>query len=201
MKTVIAALLLAVMGQSAFAETCEDGFARLLAERNPDRGPVRIHIFQEIVGMMKSENYHYSMGNGTMDGMTEMIEPENMMWSLFLGNKMYSSSDKGKTWDFVREMDAASDPEAVKAKLREDAKTASGVACASEELDGKAFDTVEGDYVSSMLQGASVHQKYWVEPDTGIIGKVTTNTKAQGVESNFTQIIEPWTDPKLPTPE
>ena len=160
MKPVFAAVLLSALGaHSVLAETCEEKFVRLLVDGNPDFGPMRLHIFSEIKGVQKSEGYHYSKGDGSIDSMSTTIEPENTPWSLFLGMKMWMSTDKGKSWNFVRELDAQSDPKAVKEALRKDAGTAANVACGEEEIDGVAHEMVEGDYNSSGLQGAVAHQK------------------------------------------
>ena len=202
MKPVFAAVLLSALGaHSVLAETCEEKFVRLLVDGNPDFGPMRLHIFSEIKGVQKSEGYHYSKGDGSIDSMSTTIEPENTPWSLFLGMKMWMSTDKGKSWNFVRELDAQSDPKAVKEALRKDAGTAANVACGEEEIDGVAHEMVEGDYNSSGLQGAVAHQKYWVNPESGLIAKTFTATNANGMESEFTQFIEPWPELVLPNPE
>ena len=202
MKPFLATIaLILASAQPVLAESCEEKFARLLVDGNPDFGPMRLHIFSEIKGVQKSEGYHYSRGDGSIDGMSTTVEPENTPWSLFLGTKMWMSTDKGKSWTFVRELDAQSDPKAVKEALRNDAKTVANVSCGNEEIDGVMHDTVEGDYNSSGLQGAVAHQKYWVNPESGLIAKTFTATNANGMESEFTQFIEPWPELVLPNPE
>lgn len=195
---VAGALLACATG--ALAETCEEKFVRLLGEGKPDSGPVRLHIFQELKGYPKSENYYYSMGNDVMAGMQEPIEPKNGMWTLFLDNKMYTSMD-GKVWTFGRVLDAQSDPEAVAETQRKDAKTSVNIVCGEEDLDGVPHETLEGDYNSSGLQGAVVHTKYWINRETQWMSKNYIQSNANGIESHWTEIIEPWPDLVLPNPE
>jgi len=197
----VAALLLAAGAQPVLAESCEEKFVRLLVDGNPDFGPMRIHTFSEIKGVYKSESYNYSRGDGSIDSMTTVVTPENSPWSLFLGKKMWMSTDKGESWTFVRELDAQSDPKAVKEALRKDAGTAANVSCGAEEVEGVMHDTVEGDYNSSGLQGAVAHQKYWVNPDSGLIAKTFIATNANGTQSEFVEYIEKWPDLVLPNPE
>ncbi|MEZ5872222.1 MAG: hypothetical protein R3D32_10285 [Nitratireductor sp.] len=197
---MMAAFLAVTAGSLAMAESCEEKFIRLTGEGSPDTGPVRLHIIQELKGFPRMENYNYSMGGDVMASMSEPIEPKNSIWSLFLGTRMYTSMD-GKSWQFVRELDAASDPGAVRETQRNDAKTSENIVCGEEMLDGIAHETLEGDYKSSGLQGQGVHQKYWINRETQWMSKVTTHSVANGVEADFTQIIEPWPDLVLPKPE
>ena len=51
MKRLLAGFCLLLLTASAgTAGECEDRFSELLINGNPDQGPVRIHITQEIVG-------------------------------------------------------------------------------------------------------------------------------------------------------
>jgi hypothetical protein len=193
-----ASMSLAAMPAHADEVACMARFKELVVEGNPDQGPVRLHIFQESAGQ-KTENYFYSPGDRSGDGMSEPIEPKGM-WSLFRDNKMWFSND-GKTWQFGREMDAAADPEAVKDGLRKDAETAANVSCKSEELDGVMHDVVAGEYNSSGLQGAPYKVKYWIRQDTGHVARHESQSSMSGMNFKTLQIVEPWPDLKLPDPE
>ena len=197
--SVCAALMSVVMALPAFAETCEEKFARLEIEGNAEKEPVRLTITSEMPGGMVMRNYHYSDANG--DGMSEMIEPENMAWSLFVGNDMYSSNDKGKTWSHMNSWDKEKLAADAKVTLRKDMETASGIACGEESIEGSAFDTVEGTYKSTALQGANHWSKFWVSRDDGKIVRKDSIVDGAGGQYKTSQLIETWPDFVLPRPE
>ena len=199
MRLLIFTLLYIASLAPAFADACQDRFAQLLVPGNQEVRPVRLHLTQEIVGGKTSLNYHYSDGEG--NGMTEMIDPANAPWSLFLGDNMYSSSDKGKNWSFMNSYDAKKSLADTKEKLANDAAKATGVLCAKEEYDGLSHEVVEGNYNSTMVNGAAIYQKFWINPKTGWIVKSYSNLKMAGFESKTTQVVEPYPDLVLPKPE
>lgn len=200
MKRLLGAFCLVLATSSTtMAGPCEDRFAELLVNGNADQGPVRIHITQEIVGGQTTKNYHYS--DGKFNGMTEMIDPAEMPWSLFIGDKMYMSNDKGKTWSFMNSYDAEKGRADMKVALSKDGAEATDVVCGKEDADGVSFETVEGNYKSSMSGGAAIFQKYWVNTASGWIEKTFMHTKMSGFESKSTQVIEPYSDFVLPKPE
>jgi hypothetical protein len=196
MLTSVATLSMQTPAQS---ETCEEKFARLEIDGNDDNTPVRITITSETPGGQVTKNYHYSDAN--RDGMTEMIDPADMAWSLFVGNDMYSSNDKGKTWSHMNTWDKEKSTADMKTGMRNDMATASGIACGEEELDGTLFETVEGSYGSSMLQGAKTWSKFWVSQSNGKIVRKDGITESAGGQYKSTQIIEPWPDFVLPNPK
>lgn len=200
MKRLLAGFCLLLLTASAgTAGECEDRFSELLINGNADQGPVRIHITQEIVGGQTTINYHYS--DGKFNGMTEMIDPVDMPWSLFIGDKMYMSNDKGKSWSFMNSYDAKKGRADMKVAMTKDAGEASEIVCGQEVVDGVSYETVEGNYKSSMINGAAIFQKYWVNAASGWIEKSFMHTKMSGFESKTMQVIEPYTDFVLPKPE
>lgn len=199
MRLLIFPLLFVASIVPAFADPCHDRFTELLIGGNQKMGPVRLHITQEIVGGKTSLNYHHSDGEG--NGMTEMIEPVDDPWSLFIGDNMYRSDDKGKSWSFINSYDAEKSLADMKVAMTKDAAEAMGVACSEEDLEGVAHEVVEGNYNSTMASGASIYQKYWVNPQTGWIVKSYGHTKSGGFESKTTQLIEPSPDLVLPKPK
>ena len=180
------------------AQDCPERFAELL-KGQLHKGGVKIHVTQTIVGGMTSTNWHYNTGDGHW--MTEMIEPENMAWSLMHDNKFYTSSDRGKTWTFVRAMDDAGNNENAKKQAEMNAETATNQQCGQEEVDGKMLETVSGTYISSAMQGAEIDQKYWVEPDSGWIARSTMHVKGNGFEMKTDQLLEPAQQLSLPVPQ
>lgn len=179
---------------------CLDRFKVLVVDGNPERGAVRIHAFQE-VGGSKTENYFYSTGGESGDGMMQPLKNMGATWVLFRDKKMYTSADSGKSWKFVRDMDSASQPEAYKAKVRKDLESADQVACGQEAVDDVMHDTVEGQYKNTALQGAVTFQKYWIRPDSGFISKSETRSKTSGGDFYTLQIIEKAPDWTLPSVE
>lgn len=199
MKPLMFAFIFVATTGSAFADPCHDRFTELLVNGNQEMGAVRIHITQEIVGGQTSVNYHHSDGEG--NGMTEMLEPADSPWSLFLGDKMYMSTDKGENWKFINSFDAEKSRADMKSTLTNDAAAATGILCGEEEFDGTSHEVVEGTYASSMLDGAEIYNKYWVNKQTGWISKSYSHTKSTGFESKTTQVIESVSNLTLPKPE
>ncbi|MFZ1813063.1 MAG: hypothetical protein WBO55_05290 [Rhizobiaceae bacterium] len=182
----------------AIAETCEEKFARLEVDGNSSNTPVRLTITTQTPGGQITKNYHYS--DEDHNGMTEMIDPVDMAWSLFIGNDMYVSNDKGKSWTHMNTWDKEKSTADRKAQTRADMATASGITCGEEELDGTKFDTVEGAYKSTMLQGANRWVKFWVSQSDGEIVRTDDVTDSAAGQYKSTQLIEPWPDFELPKP-
>jgi hypothetical protein len=199
---VFAGALLALFAVPAHADdaACVERFKQLLVDGNPGKGPAKAHITQSF-GTMNTENNFYSLGAGSADGMMEPVKGMGDQQVLFRKGKMYVSTDKGKSWTFVREMDKGSSPESVKEKMKADADTATDVSCGTEALDGVDHETVEGTYVASTAQGAMITAKYWVNPETGWMRKAVTTGMMGGTQSVTTQMIEPMPDLTLPDPE
>jgi hypothetical protein len=195
----VAALALFAAPAQADDAACVERFKQLLVDGNPGKGPAKAHVTQSF-GTMQTENNFYSLGAGSTDGLMEPVKGMGDAQVLFRNGKMYTSSDKGKTWTFVRELDKASSPEAVKEKLKADADTATEVSCGTEQLDGVEHETVEGTYVSSTAQGATIKARYWVNPETGWMRKAVTSSTMGGADSVTTQMIEPMPDLVLPDP-
>lgn len=177
-------------------EACKKRFVELLVEGNQTPGPARMHAFSDYAGN-KSENYFYSPGPGSGDGVMEPLKGMGKGWVLFREMKMYTSNDAGKSWKFVRKLDKASDPAVVKETIRKDSASAVNTVCGEEKLDGVVHDTVQGEYKNSMLQGAMQVNKYWVNRETGWLAKYETRS---GKFHNI-QVLEPAPDFVLPKPE
>ncbi len=196
-RTLLALLALAA-GQPALAETCAEKYARLEVLGNEDTLPVRLTITSQAPDGTVTKNYHYSDVN--RDGMTEMIEPADMAWSLFIGNDMYVSNDKGKSWSHMNSWDKQKAAADTRAMMQKDMEGATDIACGEDSPDGTVHDTVEGRYNSTMLQGAPQWSKFWVSRETGRIVRKDSITDSAGGQYKTTQIIEPWPDFVLPKP-
>jgi len=199
MRLFIFALIFVTCTGSAYANSCKNRFVELLVNGNQKMGPVRIHITQEIVGGKTSLNYHHSDGDG--NGMTEMIEPAGDPWSLFLGDKMFMSNDRGKNWKFINSYDAEKSRADTKSAMTKDAAKADGLSCGEEDFNGTSHEAVEGNYISSAISGASIHEKFWVNRQTGFIVKSFRHIKSSGFESKTIQLIELAPNLVLPEPE
>jgi hypothetical protein len=179
---------------------CVVRFKELLVGGNASKEPVRIHVTQTYAGNT-TENYFYSTGPGSGDGLMQPLKNMGDMWVLFRNRKMYTSTDGGKSWKFGRELDAASDPAVTKAKLAEDSASAASTVCGQETLGDAAHEVVEGEYVSSLMQGAKVYHKYWVNAATGWITKTETRSSVGGAESIGIQVLEPAPEFEFPKVE
>ncbi len=199
MRLFISTLIFVACTGSVYADSCQNRFTELLVSGNQNMGPVRIHITQELVGGKTSLNYHHSDGDG--NGMTEMIEPTDDPWSLFLGDKMYMSNDKGKNWKYMNSYDAKKSRTDTKSTLTKDAAKATSVSCGEEKFNDTSHEVVEGKYVSTMVSGAAVSEKFWVSRKTGWIVKSHRHLKSGNFESYTTQVIELAPNLVLPRPE
>ncbi|HOV04088.1 MAG TPA: hypothetical protein PLJ34_04730 [Hyphomicrobiales bacterium] len=200
MRSAIAAVLvLCAVSGPGLADECRDRFASLLAKGNPDDVAVKTHITQKVGGAPETRNYNY--WDGTGDWMSEMIEPDNIPWSMARGDTLYMSTDKGKSWSKVRTLDAEQNKEDVDARRAEEAKTVRNTTCGEEEIDGVRYRVVEGDYTSMLPITYEHHNKYWLEPDTGWIARVSYETIGQGIEFSVLQVVERAPDLVLPKPE
>ena len=194
----IAALLLVTSTIAAQSQTCEERFKTLLLEGNGD-GPVKILAEQEIVGGMISKNWFYRAADGHW--MSEMIEPSNMQWTLTYNNALYSSSDKGESWNKIRDVDSAQNATNAKAAMKQNAETVTNAKCSQDNFEDQTYDLIEGDYKTVAGFQSDNHHKYWVNPETGFIRKAFYHMKAEAFESKTTQLIEAASGLQLPTPK
>ncbi len=182
----------------ASAKSCREKFVELLTKGNAE-GPVKIHATQEIVGGPTTTNYFYQLETGHW--MTEMIEPANQAWVLTYNDTMFTSNDKGETWQKLRELDSSANAENTNQNLLENAATTREEVCGSEEIDGVTYSTVEATYDHLQNFKTENRHKYWVDPDTGWIARAYYHIKATGFESKTTQLISKAPDLQLPKPE
>ena len=196
--TFAASLIFLACVQPSLAEPCKEKFAQLLIQGNGPH-PVTIRITSEPKGGTVSKNEFFFKTTGHW--MTVMTDPANQPITLAYNNKMYTSSDEGKSWKKVREMDSEQNRLDNIRNQEENAKTIKNAACGEEMLDGVMHDTVEADFDTVQQYKSSNHYKYWVNRETGWITKVTYDSKSSGYESFTTQLLEKTPDLELPMPE
>lgn len=199
-SAAIASLCLVLAGTGlSRAETCAERFAALLTDQSPRKIAVRMHNTTVMHEMAKTmTNYHYSDTNG--DGMSEMIDPPDDPWSLFIGDNMYMSKDKGQSWSFMNSYDKKTYMADYMVTFKQDLAAGRDFACGEEELDGRMVETVEGTYISTASQGAEIRQKLWIDRETGLTVKSYLRSDGAGGIIETTSLIEPWPDLVLPTP-
>ncbi|MEZ5841377.1 MAG: hypothetical protein R3D02_13435 [Hyphomicrobiales bacterium] len=192
--------LAGVLGQAGtgHAETCEERFARLVVDGYGEAGPVKILAVQEMKGAKPTRNWNYQLAPDHW--MSEMIEPENLPWSMVHKSAMFASYDKGKSWQKIRDIDSAAETEAARKGRLADIESARNAACGEETFEGVAYETVEGDYTATSTGGYENHHKYWIVPATGWIERAVYRMAGNGFEITTTQTIEKAPDLKLPTP-
>ncbi|MEM9278234.1 MAG: hypothetical protein AAGA76_06650 [Pseudomonadota bacterium] len=195
-KYILTALILLAGTQIAVADSCSEKFIRLMTDRAA-KEPTKILITQEIKGGAKTVNWNYQDGEGNW--LTEMVEPANAQWSMGLNNILYSSADKGKTWSKIRDMGEQND--AHQKSLEERSATVENAICGTAELDGVMYETVEADYKMLGSFNADIHDKFWVNPETGYVKRLETAMKNTAFESFVVQVLEPAPDLVFPTPE
>jgi hypothetical protein len=189
----------------ASAETCREKFMRVMVGRNepapgvkPEDHPMKIRVITEIKGQKPMTNWHYSIGKGHW--MTEMIDPPNLPSSLVYDNVMFYSTDKGKTWKKIRNIEKESKLVDHKKRLRDAAASAKNEVCGEELLDGVKHETVAADYVYADMD-AKFHETFWVNPATGWVTKARLHTVQPGFESVTTQFPQKAPGLTLPTPK
>lgn len=194
-RAIITILALGCAGP-ALAETCEETFVRVFTDRAP-KGPIKIHITQQMKGAKPTRNINYQTGTG--DWMTEMVDPANMPWTLVTGDVMYVSSDKGQSWKKLRAVDTAQNTQGMLDDMKAAANAARNVTCGQEEVDGVAYTTVQADYALPKLKSEHT-DKFWINAETGWLAKSETLTRMSGIEVTATQVIEKAPGLTLPTP-
>ena len=194
-------VLVLVMSGAHFAiadgqSKCREQFAEYFVDRTKLMG-VKIHVTQAIKGGPTTENWNYQAAPGHW--MSEAIKPSGLPWSLVHNNTMFSSRDKGKSWQKIRTLDSAQRAEDVAANLKATLATVTDVACGTEELNGVPHRKLSASY--KMLKYATEHRDtYWIKSDSGWMTKAITSTKGKGYQMSVTQRIEPAPKLKLPTP-
>ncbi|MGB7286055.1 MAG: hypothetical protein WBC71_03900, partial [Salaquimonas sp.] len=186
MRVLATLAVLMISTQPVSAETCEEKFVRLMTDRTT-KEPTQIHVTQQIKGSAKTVNWNYQDGKGNWR--TEMIEPANAQWSMVADNILYTSSEEGKTWQKVREMDEANADH--EKSMKERAATVENAVCGNEDLDGASHEVVEADYKMLGSFEADIHDKFWIHPETGYVPRLETTMKNTAFESFLVQILEP----------
>ena len=196
--TFAASVIFLAAAHPSLTEPCEEKFAQLLIHGNGVQ-PSVIRITSEPKGGKVSKNEFFFKTTGHW--MTVMTDPANQPITLAYNNKMYTSSDKGKSWKKVREMDSEQNRLNNIKNQEANSKTIKNAVCDEEMLDGVMHDTVEADFDTVQQYKSSNHYKYWLNRETGWMTKATYDSKSSGYESITTQLMEKAPDLKLPMPE
>ncbi|MBN9673434.1 hypothetical protein [Roseibium aggregatum] len=198
MKAIAAgAILLAVSGQASLADPCQDKFTELYLQL--DQGvPTKTAVTTEFKGAPATTNdFLYLNQDHYLTVPTSPAGP----WVLGYGNVLYQSSDEGKTWAKVREMDTAQNADGARQAKMDNAATIRNTACSEEEVSGEPVDVVAADITVSQGMVTENRYTYWVRKSDGFIVKAVYDTKAPNFEMLTTQVIEKAPELTLPTPE
>ncbi len=197
MKRAIVAVLFGLVAQPSLGETCQERFTRLFIDRAP-KGPITIHVTQKLGAAAATVNENHQIDSGHW--MSRMIEPANHPWTLAYGKGLYASTDQGKSWKKVRDLDSQQAFDDAIARLKEQAKTVRNATCDTDAIDGVAHDTVEAEY-DNAAQKSTHKDRFWVNKATGWVSKATSWSKYPAFEMTLSQLISPAPDLKLPKPE
>jgi hypothetical protein len=195
MRSAVAALLALTAATPLAAETCTEKFQRILVERNPPRA---VKITHKVKGAPATRNINWQAGPRPLDDGNARARHD--AWTLVAGGVMYTSSDKGKTWNKVRTMDSGANADQYRRILEAAAATVKDAACGSEEIDGVPHETIEASYAIPAYKTEHL-DKYWIDPKTGRIPRLESITRMSGFESTTTQVIEKAPGLALPKPE
>lgn len=182
----------------SLAEPCEEKFAQLLIHGNGVQ-PVIIHITSEPKGGKVSKNDFFFKTTGHW--MTVMTDPANQPITLAYNNTMYTSSDEGKSWKKLRDMDSEQNRLLNIRNQEANSKTIKNAVCDEEMLDGVMHDTVAADFETVQQYKSSNRYKYWVNRKTGWMTKATYESESSGYQSFTTQLMDKAPDLKLPKPD
>lgn len=75
--------------------------------------------------------------------MFKPVNPENIPWVLTYQGAMSQSADQGRTWTTVHSFDRDKQHAEAREAIRAQARSATGVVCGTETLDGVVHDTFD----------------------------------------------------------
>jgi hypothetical protein len=193
--TVATTLVLFAMG-AAGADECRDRLVRYLESALDGRpGQSRTTVqqgasTQESLFIFVSRDHH----------MFKPVNPDNIPWVLTYQGTVYQSADQGRSWTKVHSFDRDKQHAEAKEAIRSQARSATGVVCGTETLDGVVHDTYEARMTMEGSVRVEMHNRYWMSRDTGIATQAISTSRFSGVEMTTTQRWQPLGTTTLPVP-
>ena len=182
---------------SASAQTCKERFILAATEGN-GVGNYRQIVTQKIKGG-QGDTVHEFIMSGHHHWLTKPIEPKGIGWTLLYDGAMYSSLDEGSTWRKINQFDQKL-ADAAREKQKRDVEGVTELDCGTDEIEGKTYDRVHGQYkVVEGFKSTQVHT-YWINSATGLIVRSKYETISPSFQSTVSQKMIPFGDAELPTP-
>lgn len=197
MKVLFLGFSIVVCGSTLVqADPCHDRFVELYMQL--DQGvPTKTFATTAFKGSPPMTNeFHYLSSDHHMTVPISPPQPRTLTFE----NVMYQSSDEGKNWSKVRDLDSGQNAEGALAAKAENAATIRNAACGEEEIDGVATERVAAELTVSQGMVTENHYTYWVRKSDGFIIKAVYDTKAPNFEMQITQDIEKAAGLELPKP-
>ena len=183
--------------QPALADSCQDRFQALYLKLDQST-PTRSEVTTAFKGAPPSTNDFLYVSEDHY--MTVPISPAGP-WILGYNNVLFQSSDEGKSWKKVREMDTGKNAEQARADKEANAATIRNAVCGEDEFDGEAVDVIAADITVKQGTVSENRYAYWVRRSDNFVVKSIYDTKASAFEVMITQVIKKAPDLTLPTPE
>lgn len=199
-EILLPALMLGITvfsAQATPADQCREAVINIMTSREA-KGPSKSRGISVVGNQKPMISYH--LNNGSGDWMTQVVEPSTMPWSLAVGNIMYTSSDNGKSWKRVRELnDPGHDPREVQRQRDATVRASRNHACGFEDIDGVRHQKLEAD-LAYIEMNMTTRETLWLHPETRRVVKSHIVMRTPGMETSVTQFIEYMSEIILPDP-
>lgn len=192
---IMASLVLMASG-AAQADACRERLVRYL-EGAPDGRPGHSLITIE-QGATTTQNEFIFVSRD--HHMFKSVSPPNLPWTLTYRGAMYSSADQGRSWTKVHSFDPEAQHAAAVAAIKAQARSATGVVCGTETLDGVVHDTFEARMTMEGPVRVEMHNRYWVSRESGAATRTVSASRFSGTEMLTTQLWRPLGSTTLPVP-
>ncbi|MDP2802883.1 MAG: hypothetical protein Q8O26_13465 [Phreatobacter sp.] len=193
--TVATTLILVAMG-AAGADECRDRLVRYLEGALDGRPGQSLNTVQQGASTTESAFIFVSRDHH----MFKPVNPENIPWVLTYQGAMYQSADQVRTWTKVHSFDRDKQHAEAREAIRSQARSATGVVCGTETLDGVVHDTFDARMTMEGAVRVEMHNRYWISRESGISTQAVSISRFSGVEMTTTQRWRPLGDMTLPVP-
>ena len=129
------------------------------------------------------------------------VVPAGGAWLLTYDGTTYQSTDEGATWVKAYSFDKDETHRINSESVKEQASTVRNAVCGEEDVDGIMHETIEADFSNLTPSRFELHNKYWINSETGYVTRSISHTMMEGFDSIGTQNWVPAPGLTLPIPE